>query len=86
MVNLGLTLICCDVIACIIYGLPDIVSAQIRLTCGFHTAQMWAGSGMTLCCVSGLEKRDLLMRMPIVYLPPPCGEKFLNRVKERGVV
>jgi len=33
----------------------------------------------------GLEKNDLFMREPIMNLPSPCGEKFLNRIKEGRV-
>jgi hypothetical protein len=49
-----------------------------------------ANPGLTLVCrdviayvILGLEKGGLFMRAPTIYLPSPCGEKFLNRVKER---
>ncbi|XP_066571494.1 purine nucleoside phosphorylase 4b isoform X1 [Amia ocellicauda] len=37
------------------------------------------------CVKHGLEKGDLFVRVPIIYLPPPCEEEFLNQVKERRV-
>jgi len=51
-----------------------------------------ANPGLTLVCcdviagiIHGLEKSDLFMRVPIMNLPSPCEEKFLNRIKEGRV-
>lgn len=37
------------------------------------------------CFIHGLKKTDLFTRVPIVYLPPSCEDKFVNRVKKAGI-